>query len=383
MTIGERTLSFVPSGFTTCVTGNFERGSLPYITGFSTSDPDIDDYQDHNVTYTVGTAGYVGDSTMLYSWTYIEAPAGNTPALTSTTNTFTFNFWEMPPGTYKFRVNMTDAGNPLYYYHHDSTTPLIVHGSCSTECETIIWKFRNDPGDCTPHTGCILQSGGDSGTVSKTGNGPYTLTLTFNPGSVGGHDLIVAPDAWSGHLTSVPCGGNVQYPSLALNLDAPSCQSSGADLILSATISYRGWNYGNAASYYSLNWVPAGCATSNNNLTCTIPSGTLSVRKESYTFEVQIILGCRNEGWHSVTFNAFEYFPIITSSDLVVSVQTISFSGTLTSTFGTCGELLKDASISILGTGATCQVVDNTLVIKYGPLEAGTSPVLIELETTA
>ena len=368
VTIGAQTLSFVTGGFTSCVIGNFERGSLPYISDLSASNTNRDAYQDHSIIYTMNIAGNVGDATYIYTWTYIDYPSVTSPrpSLAAATTSFIFNFWEMAPGTYQFRINMTDPANNRYYYHHDSQQ-LVVKESCTSSCDSITWKFEVDPGSCSCRNCFSNLNTVDTCDLQKASvSSHYEITLKYETESIGGNTISIYPSNWTNPRNNVDCGSEIKFPSIVLNENVPeSCMNPDVDIVLSGTVTSNGLILGPTADY-SISWIQPGTICADGISSCTIPSGSMTGGGPEI-FKLQLKMNCQSSPvvWDEVEFTSFGFWPTFTPTTQG-SVQTITFSDPVTPADGlNCNNIILD--IGGLGTGTSCELsTSTTLLIKYG-----------------
>ena len=376
-----QTFSLRAEGFNECIKGTFSGISIPRVS-LSSTPSQITAFQDHSVTFTATISNNKG-APMTYSWAYTKKPSTTNNLEGVTTNTVSFNYWEFPPGKYKFYVDIKETCNPAFR-DREHIPEFEIKESCILACNKITWQFEANPETCTGPS-CLNGMGAtDSGILSYSGTSPpFLVTLTFSPGSEGQPQISLPSTSWGGHH-NVPCTANLEFPYINIDIDPPPtfCQSSGEELVLYGPILKRGWHYG-VSNDYSIQWEdPFGvCTLISEKQNCSISTGALAVRAESYIFKQQLFLNCyMTEPWDEVVFE-FYYYPTFTTSTLH-SVQTLLFSdGVSLSAGNTCVHIIHPDSIADLGTGSTCQLTDSThLRIRYG-LGLGATPVTIHLNS--
>ena len=356
------TLTLKPAAFSPCVVGNFTRTTLPTFTitetGITTG------YQDNTVTLTVSPSWSGATTTRSYAWSYGGGSAGSTPDISGAGNSFTFNYWLMTPGTYNIEIRMRDTDTSFYY---DQTKTLIVQDSCVdlTSCNVVGWKLTNNPGSCTgTYITGINAGNGDDITLAQSGSGPYILTATYNPGSVGGNALSIDDSQCDNSFTTVSCGNNIKFPTLILNQDSPAILSSSAALAISGTLNPNSL----PVADYSLTWVQTGLFCSGGGDTCNIAAGALICTPTPYEYKLQLKMTCKpSPWWIEIAYTPFTYGITITEST-EGSIQKLTFSEVISAAGGsTCGDFLD--STAYLGTGYSCTlstVSTTILTIKYG-----------------
>ena len=366
---GEHTITLISSAFTPNTPQSFLAPILPHFQIFLTGHQ-IPAYQDNQVEIVAYHIINIGGASLIYEWTYLNVPVGGTmkPDLTGETGSmFTFNYWEMSPGSYSINLKLKDPENTHFYYDVDSPSFTILDGSCSiTSCDTITWKFTNNPGFCSSN--CFIGTGSsDSLTAVTTGSSsPYTLTATYSPESLASNDISINPIKFKG-LHNVPCGSDIKFVTVnVISVNTPLCQSSGSDLYLESTL------YSNELvldTDYSMIWRKSSeitmCKVGLSS--CTIPARSLPLGGP-YEIEIEVkMLNCNPTTiWSKVTFNDFYYAPTLTTST-IGSIQTVTFSAPVSATINEdCSGLFTSESMNHLGTDPKCAMTATTLEIKYG-----------------
>ena len=389
------TLELLKEGFATCTDGTFTRGVLPKFT-LAYTGIDAPYYQDNSGSFTAEDIVNPGGGTLQYVWTYLSAPS--TPGAfkpdisTHITNSIVLNYWEMTAGEYKINLQLSDPANyvevpdgsnpPIItgFYYSQESPAFTVKESCSVNCATITWTLENDPGDCT--SDCITGFlPGDSFTfTTPASSSPYTLTASYLPGSKGGGVLRISPDK-NNALNSAPCGNTVKFPSVVVKTDAPEIQSSFSVLVLVLNLTDNGLT---TPTDFTATWVQgggySGCADGSSS--CTIPAGGL-LDGGPYAFSVQLRMACLGATiWDQAAFKQFYYSSTLTVAT-VGSIQSLTFSGTVTAVSDACEDLITSGTLSYLGSNPECSLQDNILSIKYGSGITEEISQTITLESTA
>ena len=356
------TLTLKPAAFSPCAVGNFTRSSPTFTI---TESDIITAYQDHTATLTASVTWNGPTTTRSYSWSYTPGSAGSTPILSGVTaGTYDFNYWLMSPGSHSVNIKLLDSDNPTFYYEQTSSS-LEVQDSCLdlTACDVVGWKLSHNPGACYDEyvTG-IVPSNGDVVALSKWGINPYRITATYQPGSQGGNSLTIDSSHCFNTFTTVSCGLNIKFPSLAMNTDSPTSQSSGVPLTISGTLNANGLS---SPADYSLPWTPSGAPCVDGSPSCTIDPGDITCSGTPYEYKLLAKISCKVDPWKEITFTPFTYGTTFTKQ-VVGSVQTFTFSEDMTPTGGTsCADLLT--STLYLGVGFSCSLpTPTTFLIKYG-----------------
>ena len=351
---------------------------MPSFT-LSTNNPESG-YQD--VSATISVTPITNSVTLSYAWSYVGQIGTNQPNLagspTSTTSV-TFNYWEMAPGNYQVRVNLTAPDNTVFYYKVDSPQFEVIN-SCLTHCHNITWFFTTDPGSVR---------GGDNGIsepmagtesfvpLTVTTGSAYSVSLVYNIDSKGGRNLTLHSGEWTGSFHNVPCGETAKFPSIIISQDAQECESLvspitlGGDITSQSLIIDKDYNY-----TWDTDGVDNICP--NTSTSCTIPSGTLVVGR-TYQFKIQISLLCQStyDIWDEIHFTPFSCSPTFTYI-LFGSVSTLTFSNQISEALtDSCVDYFID--ISQIGTSAACNLSNEyTLIIKYGD-DATLTPITLNL----
>ena len=357
------------------VLGEFPRPTLP------TFDFVIDEtttgYQDFIARLSIGKISRNNQVDMKYTWRYLKFKEGGTkPDISGAINSFTFNYWEMTPGDYQIQVEMTDPGN-THYSHERETLPFAVVDSCLASCDSVTWILTKDPGSCNSE--CITGYGvEDSFAYESIGSSsPYRVTAIYQAGSIGGNDLSIIPSKYN-NLHSVPCGSDVKFPKITVNLDAPEIQAVVAPLTLSGSLSENGLIVGIDFTETWIQEAGAGCTEETHS--CTIAPGVIT-GAGPHVFALQLKLVCKLDSvWSQATFKQFYYSTSMAVAS-IGSIQTVTFTSNVGAVSGTtCADLLTDTTH--LGTSAECSLPDvRTLTIKYGADLEGTDPHTITLNT--
>ena len=367
--------------FNPCRSGNFTRGDLPEF-DWSTINAETPAHADNRATLTANSIFNAGNAPLEYIWSYVSEPGGAKPDISTTaigfsTTSYTFNYWEMAVGSYTIRVNMTDPDNSQFYY--ELTRSFEILNSCEATCNLVKWFFTHDPGSCTGGENCILgvldgdlftlaiTPGSGIGSPGSPGSGyspPFTLTLSYLPGSRGPATLSPDSTHFTNSFSHIYCGANTAFPTIVVNMDVPLCQSPQTELTLSGTITPRG---NIITTDYTVTWVEGGNQISGttDDLYILIPTNGL-VPRGPYQYKAKIELVCLpGILWNEAVFALFYYAPNFTQS-IQGSVQNLTFSDPIPVLFDDmCTDLLKN--IADIGVGAICRLTAlNTLEIKYG-----------------
>ena len=363
---GTQVMRLNPDGFDIFI-GNMPI-PMPALPNFVLSSTGVDapTYQDNSATFTAADLVNIGNAPLKFVWSYILSPEDNIvkPDIREYIGSVAiFNYWQLGPGTYQVSLRVTDPANTIYYYEENSPSFTVLE-SCSVTTSAIIWYLKDDPGSCA--SDCITGSApGDSFTFITTGSSsPYTITATYLVGSQGGRSISIRPEKYN-NLNSAQCGEQLKFQTLSMREDSPEIHNSELDLTLSGRISDENLILG--TDYREIWKQPAGfsCCVDGTSI-CTIPHSLLNDGTGPYSFKLQIKLMDSEIIWSEVLFS-----PFYVSSTIAVStfgsVQTITFTVPVIPVNGeTCAELLSSASLSHLGLGYECSLLNNIMQIKYG-----------------
>ena len=367
--VGAQTITLLADGFSPSTDGSFARPPLPKFTLLPLNSA-MPAYQDNSATFIANAIVNTGDATLEYEWTYVNSPTGATkPDLSvkpTTTTSVTFNYWEISPGQYQIKIKVTDPANTPYYYEEESQIFTILN-SCSSNCESITWKFSNDPGTCAEDCVTGFTPGDTFIFSSREISGYFEVKATYQPESTGDSSISLESSKYNGLIT-VPCGKEIKFPKIVVNDNAEGIQSSEEDLTLTGTLTT---NSKQINVDYTQIWVhpPEFTECVNGETSCTISTGDLSIGGP-YAFLIQLRLICQGASanvWSSAEFTQFYYSPTL-ETNYIASIQTITFSAPVSPVNGDeCGELLTPESIPHLGTGSKCSLIsEKVLEIKYG-----------------
>ena len=343
---------------------------LPIFT-MQTSGLSASAYQDTIGTITAGNIINPNSADLTYSWAYLLSPSASIkPDISVVTEaTYSFNYWQLTPGTYKVRLRQLDNGNSVYYYEEETIQFEVLH-SCSTICNFVIWTFTYNPGSCSSNCVTGYDPLVDSLDYDTAGSSsPFTLTATYKPGSEGGNNINIVTSKYPGLSPSfiLPCGGEIKFPSISQNVDSPEVQPNTEDLILSAELKEN--DLGLNIDYTHIWTQPTSFSDCvDGTSSCTIGSGSLVVGDGPYQFIITLRMKCQPSIiWDQVNFRQFSYSDTITASTLG-SIQRVTFISEVTAKLhSTCSDLISASTIVYLGTGAECSLpTKHTLEIKYG-----------------
>ena len=364
----------------TVSTAEFTRGNRPGFT-FTSGTTGMSKYQDYENSFTI-TPTYEGSPTMNYTWAIGSGTGGpsDLPKTEVVDTSYTFKYWEATAGqTYTLTVTQKDAANALFSYA-DTSGSYTVDASCSSvSCQTVIWTFSGDPG--TP-AGTDYVTGHDTGAgdtltlVPTAGSGPYTVTATYEAGSVGGNDLKLVVGEFSNLniniVNAATCGSNLVFPKVEINVNTGATESSASELSFSATIT-TGLTY---TTDYTVTWAATNSAdvsicTTDATPTCIIPADgtTLAAGTYKYTLSMNMVGGGCIPWEMTPSFTEFTYSEITVSVDepkTEGSVQVLLFSEVVTMNSAGCASVLNDTTTAMLGSSPTCTMVGDELTIKYG-----------------
>ena len=322
-----------------------------------------------------------GTENLLYEWSYLQFPtdAGSVKPDISASNTYmyTFHYSDMSPGVYEINLKMTDPGNDAYFMEAQSTV-FEVLSSCTSDCDQISWIFSNDPGICASDcSDCFTGLLAIDDCTKSIGTGPFTVNLTYLPGSMGGYDLAMAPTNWSEHRNNFNCGSQIKFPNIILENDAPGSCIDLADISLSVTVDS---NELTQDIHYSLTWLtPVVDHCLSGDSSCTTLKEDFSGHGP-FEFKVQLKVSCQSTSdvWKEVTFTEFNFWLSFTPTTLG-AIQTITFIDPVTPIAGyeDCTSIIENAYQ--LGTAANCQFSATELIIKYGySLMAGEVTIILK-----
>ena len=370
---GNIPISLNASAFNPSTTGTFLRQTLPK---FEINSSNLrNEYQDYIGLVEITNIEKNSRVSMYFEWIYLNGKTG--PAIPNGEST-NIKYYELEVGdNYQLQITMKDPTNSQFYFTEISSVFEVLE-SCTTSCDTIQWKFTNDPGECS--TNCVNnERNTDTLIYNITGSSkPYIFIAKYLPGSRGGKELAINHDVL-GNLHSGECGINVKFIyDLAIVADATASQSSGTPLILEIDFQDNGL----ASSEYSRSWVePSGLNLCNDaSKTCEIGIGELSCG-EIYEFEYIMKMDCLSSVWENVTFTSFTYSGIGASIVTDGALTVINFGQTVVGSGSgvlSCNDFFT--STEHLGIGFICNLDSDKISIQYGHSVTTDSSPLISMK---
>ena len=370
LTAGDQTIHLRPAGFTGIVEAHFPRHNLPNF------DIILDEckkgFQDYSGKVNLGNI-HTNNQSMEFNWEYGICPENGGPkpdlsGLPHTTTSVQFNYWELSPGRYMISISMRDPNNDYFSYVEESAA-FDVEKSCGGSCQTIVWTFTSDPGECVSDCAIGTMEGDELIYSSEyiASNSTYEVKGVYRRGSIGGRNLTLRTEKYEG-MHNVECGALIAFPKLELNENSPDTQSSYSSLQLSGIIIPNGLG---RDTEYGIKWVQPTPICSNSE-SCVIPPRGLD-NGGPYAFTLQILLVClegENKIWKEINFRPFLYSPSFTITSQG-SIQNIGFLGEVvpTNSGNKCEDLLSPESVNLIGESGSCLLEDSVLEIKYGRYE--------------